>query len=154
MAFHSGTAVKEQNWVPMIRGMTSMTLPSSASKYSQPWALQVKATTMCDASRLVQTLTGAILASGGWVLSRGANDAGLVNMLFEFERLHCVDIYTVLVAVGLELSQLGHIRFTELCQCTKSQNEDCGAEIVSVDLEIHTFPAETMSLSRPVSDAA
>jgi hypothetical protein len=102
--------------------------------------MQMKAMSMDDPGRLIQTLTGAILASGGWVLSRGANDTGLISMLFEFERQHCVDIYTVLVAVGLELSQLAHLRFTELCQCTRSNPEDCGSEIVSVDLEIHTFP--------------
>jgi hypothetical protein len=134
--------------------MTSMTLPPSGYKIGQAWAMQMKATTMGDPPQLVQTLTSAILASGGWVLSRGANDAGMINMLFEFERMHCVDVYTVLIAVGLELSQLAHLRFTELCQCTRSQTEDCGTEIVSVDLEIHTFPAEMTLGPRAVSDAA
>jgi hypothetical protein len=108
-----------------------------------PWALQMKATSTGDPGRLIQTLTGAILASGGWVLSRGASDTGLISMLFEFERQQCVDVYTVLVAVGLELSQVAHIRFTELCQCTRNQAA-CGDEIVSVDLEIHTFASEPM----------
>jgi len=63
-------------------------------------------------------------------------------MLFEFERRSCVDIYTLLIAAGLELSRSGHIRFTELCQCTRSQPSDCGAEIASVDLDIQTLPAE------------
>ena len=79
---------------------------------SVPWAIQMKAISIEDPSRLVQTLTGAILGCGGWVLSRGANDTGLVNMLFEFERQSCVDIYSLLIAAGLELSQNGHIRFT------------------------------------------
>jgi hypothetical protein len=61
-------------------------------------------------------------------------------MLFEFERQACVDIYSVMIAAGLELSQSGHIRFTELCQCTRSHQQDCGTEIASVDLEIQTFP--------------
>ncbi len=98
---------------------------------------------MDEPGRLIQTLTGAILCSGGWVLSRGANDAGMINMLFEFERMHCIDIYTVLIAVGLDLSQLAHLRFTELCQCTRSHHEDCSGEIVSVDLEIYSFPSDT-----------
>jgi hypothetical protein len=62
----------------------------------------------------------------------------MVSMLFEFERQACLDIYSVLIAAGLELSQYGHIRFTELCQCTRSHPEECGAEIASVDLEIQT----------------
>jgi len=104
--------------------------------------MEMKAISIEEPSHLVQTLTGAILGCGGWVLSRGANDTGMVNMLFEFERRACVDVYSVLVAAGLELSQNGHIRLTELCRCTRSHQEECGAEIASVDLEIQTFPVE------------
>jgi hypothetical protein len=111
---------------------------------SIPWAMQMKALSIEEPSRLVQTLTGAILGCGGWVLSRGATDTGTVNMLFEFERQVCIDIYSVMIAAGLELSQSGHIRFTELCQCTRSNQQECGTEIASVDLEIQTFPIDLM----------
>src|SRR6202167_4427235 len=103
---------------------------------SIPWAMEMKAVSIEEPSRLVQSLTGAILGCGGWVLSRGTNDTGRVNMLFEFERHACVDIYTLLIAAGVELSQIGHFRLTELCQCTRSQPRDCVAEIASLDLEI------------------
>lgn len=109
-----------------------------------PWALQIKAIAVAEPSRLVQSLTGAILGCGGWVLSRGTSDSGTINLLFEFERQACVDIYSVLIAVGLELSQSGHIRFTELCQCTRNQSPNRGAEIASIELEIQTFPAEAV----------
>lgn len=107
-----------------------------------PWALEMKAISIEEPSRLVKTLTGAILGCGGWVLSRGASDSGTVSLLFEFERQACLDIYSVLIAAGLELNQSGHIRFTELCQCTRSLQEECGREIASVDLEVKTFPVE------------
>ena len=110
---------------------------------STSWAFEVKAVAVEEPSRLVQILTGAILGCGGWVLSRGANDTGLINMLFEFERRACVDVYSMLIAAGLELSQIGHVRFTELCQCTRNHPRNCGAEIASIDLEIQTFPVET-----------
>jgi hypothetical protein len=113
-----------------------------------PWAMEMRAVSAEDPSRLIQSLTGAILGCGGWVLSRGADDQGSVSMLFEFERQACVDIYSVLIASGLELSQSGHIRFTELCQCTRSQQRDCGAEIASIDLEIQTLPIEMASFMR------
>ena len=116
--------------------------PSTNLTVSILWAMQMKAISIEDPSRLVQTLTGAILGCGGWVLSRGANDAGTVSMLFEFERQACVDIYSVMIAAGLELSQNGHVRFTELCQCTRSHPQECGTEIASIDLEIQTFPFE------------
>jgi len=108
-----------------------------------PWAMEMRAVSMEEPGRLVQTLTGAILGCGGWILSRGANDTGTVTMLFEFERQACVDIYSVLIAAGLELSQTGHIRFTELCMCTRHQPQNCGAEIASVDLEVQTLPLAT-----------
>jgi hypothetical protein len=114
---------------------------------SIPWALQMKAISIEEPSRLVQTLTGAILGCGGWVLSRGANDTGTITMLFEFERQACVDIYSVMIASGLELSQSGHIRFTELCQCTCNQTQERGTEIASIDLEIQTFPVEMLHSS-------
>ena len=119
---------------------------------SVPWAMQMKAVSCQDPGRLVHTLTGAILGCGGWVLTRGANDSGTITMLFEFERQVCLEIYCVLIAAGLELSQNGHIRFTELCQCTRSQQRDCGTEIASVDLEVQTYPPEivgTLPCTRP-----
>jgi hypothetical protein len=109
---------------------------------SIPWAMQMKAVSTEEPARLVQCLTGAIHGCGGWVLSRGSNDTGMISMLFEFERQACVDIYSILIAAGLELSPNGHLRFTELCQCTRSQQRDCGAEIASVDLEVQTYPPE------------
>jgi len=118
-----------------------------------PWAMQMKAVSTEEPNRLVQTLTGGILGCGGWVLSRGANDTGTVSMLFEFERQACVDIYSVMIAAGLELSQNGHIRITELCQCTRSCVHDCATEIASIDLEIQTFPTE-MSFKGRIHDAA
>jgi len=109
---------------------------------SVPWAMQMKAVSNEDPCHLVQTLTGAILGCGGWVLGRGSDDTGIVSMLFEFERQACMEIYSLLVAAGLELSQSGHLRFTELCQCTRSNQMDCGSEIASIDLEVQTFPVE------------
>jgi hypothetical protein len=154
LASRSGTPIKPFSLTPMKAEMTSMTLPPAKSNFGSNWALQMKATTMDEPHRLISTLTGAILGSGGWVLSRGANDSGRINVLFEFERHSCVDIYTVLIAAGLELSQLAHVRFTELCQCTRSSIEDCGGEIVSVDLDIHSFPVEYNHQRQSTSEAA
>jgi hypothetical protein len=56
-----------------------------------------------EPGRVVKSLTGAILGCGGWVLSRSASDAGLIQILFEFERRSCLEIYSILIAAGLEL---------------------------------------------------
>jgi hypothetical protein len=117
---------------------------NAAQAMSIPWAMQMTAVSFEDPVRLVRTLTGAILGCGGWVLSRGADDAGTVNMLFEFERQACVDIYNVLIAAGHDLSQSGHILLTALCQCTPSHPKDCRTEIASIDLEIQALPVATV----------
>lgn len=88
----------------------------------------------------MKSVTGAVLACGGWVLGRSSSETGLIDILFEFERRSCLEIYSVLIAAGLELSQAAHLRFTELCQCTRLGDRTCGEEIVSVDLEVQTFP--------------
>jgi hypothetical protein len=102
------------------------------------WAIQMRAVSTVEPGRLVRTLTGAIVACGGWVLSRSASDKGTVRFLFEFERRACVEIYSILISAGLELSQSAHLRFTELCQCTSLGPRGCGSEIASIDLEIQT----------------
>lgn len=139
--FDSGTAVKVFSRRSDKWSMRINWAERGAERGSPiPWALEMKAISAEEPSRLVKTLTGGILGCGGWVLSRGASDTGMVNMLFEFERQACLDIYSVLIASGLELSHAGHVRFTELCQCTRSRRQECGAEIASVDLEIQTCP--------------
>lgn len=107
-----------------------------------PWAIEMKAVCAEEPGRLVRTLTGAILGCGGWVLSRGTTDSGTIHMVFEFERLACLEMYSVLMAAGVELSPMEHRRLTELCQCTRSRKQNCGGEIASVDLEIRTLEAE------------
>jgi hypothetical protein len=120
-----------------------MVKSDAAQGVSIPWATRLWAFAQSEPEILIKALTGGILGCGGWVLSRGVNDSGTVNLLFEFERQACVDIYCVLIAAGLELSQDAHLRFTELCQCTRSNRQACGTEISSVELEVQTFPANT-----------
>jgi len=112
--------------------------------------MQMRAVSVEEPGRLVRVLTGGILGCGGWVLSRGADDTGRVNLLFEFERQACLDIYTVLIAAGIELTRSGHTRLTELCQCTRLGPEACGGEIASVDLEIQTYPLDDPNLALPL----
>jgi hypothetical protein len=110
-----------------------------------PWAIHLQAIALEQPDRLIRILTGVVISSGGWVLSRASSDSGIISLLFEFERRACVDIYSGLVGAGLELSRTGHLRFTELCQCTRSRQSDCGTEIASIDLEIQTYPLEDAS---------
>jgi hypothetical protein len=105
-----------------------------------PWAIQMKGVSLEEPGRLVLALTEAILCCGGWVLTRSASDTGAVNLLFEFERRVCMEMYGGLVGAGIDLTQNGHVRFTELCQCILNDSSDRGAEVATIDLEVQTFP--------------
>ena len=110
-----------------------------------PWALEIQAVSSMEPSNLVRNLTGAILGCGGWVLTRSTTDSGRVSILFEFERAACVEIYTAVIACGIELSRNGHIRMTELCHCTRNHLSECGAQIASIELEIQISPLKITS---------
>ena len=98
----------------------------------------MKAVSHEEPARLVRTLTGAILGLGGWVLSRGCTDTGKITVLFEFERRACLDIYSMLVATGVELGASEHLRLTDLYRCTQGCIHAYGNEIASIELEIMT----------------
>ncbi len=118
-----------------------------------PWALEIQAVSSVEPSNLVRTLTGAILGCGGWVLTRSTTDSGRVTILFEFERAVCVEIYTAVIACGIELSRNGHIRMTDLCHCTRNHLSECGAQIASIELEIQTSPLKIAGSSAPGGSA-
>lgn len=104
--------------------------------------MHLKAVASEEPFRLLRLLTGGILGCGGWVLGRTVTDGGTVRLVFEFERRSCLDIYSVLIAAGAELSPVGHLRLTELCQCTRTRERSCEEEIASVEMEIQTYPLE------------
>jgi hypothetical protein len=122
-----------------------MTETEPQTPMSIPWAMHIQAVSAENPLRLVRTVTGAILGCGGWVLSRSATDAGKIRMVFEFERRACLDIYSVLMAAGVELSRSAHLRLTELCQCTRSRQPHCVDEIASVEMEISPVPGKMES---------
>lgn len=116
-----------------------------------PWVMDIKAVSTADPSCLVQMLTDTIISGGGWVLHRDAKNKGVIDMLIEFECQACLDIYSKLIEAGLELSEYGHRRLTELCKSTLSQISDRGAEIASVSLEIQTFSKDMTAFPQSLS---
>lgn len=107
--------------------------------YSEPdsWNLKLTALSADEPERLVRYLTGALLACGGWVLSRSTQGGEAADLDFEFARASCVEIYSVLVATGLELSRNSHLQLAELCQCTRNLIESHAFDIVRVDLVVY-----------------
>lgn len=101
------------------------------------WSLKLTALSADDPVRLIRYLSGALLSCGGWVLTRSTQGNEAAELDFEFARASCVEIYSILVATGLELSRQSHIQLADLCHCTKNLIESRAFEIVRVDLAVY-----------------
>lgn len=108
----------------------------------------LRATSAEGVQLLSRRLTCAILAEGGWVLSRMLCDGGLLEISFEFERRACIEMYTALVGAGVEMSADSHWRLAELCHCTRHLGPRIAKEPASVFM---TIQARHQRLSPPIS---
>ena len=106
------------------------------------WDLRLTASCADDPQRVLRFLTGAVLACGGWVLSRSLPGSDTVEMSFEFARAASLEVYSVLIATGLELSREAHISMTELCQCTKNLLATKAFDVARVRLLVIATPLE------------
>lgn len=100
------------------------------------WDLNLSALCADDAPRTVRFLTGAVLACGGNVLSRRFDPGDTAAIEFEFLRATCVEMYSLLIAAGLELTAQSHWIMSALCQCTRETLENTASDPVRVELTI------------------
>jgi hypothetical protein len=84
-----------------------------------------------DQSTVVPRLSGVIPDCGAWIRSRSYVEPGTARFVFEFPRDVCIEIYSALVSVGLQLTAASHNLLTELCRCTPNV----------FDLSSRTLPA-------------
>lgn len=116
------------------------------------WELSLTALSPEDISRTVRFLTGAVMACGGFVLSRRFDAGKTAAIEFEFVRATCVEMYSVLIAAGLELTAQSHLIMATLCQCTRETLEATAGDPVRVDLTI--YKAGTVLRCEPGGSAA
>ena len=103
----------------------------------QEWSLRLTAISADEPERLVRFLTGALLACGGWVLTRTTQQSHSAELDFEFARASCVEIYAVLLAAGLELSRHSHLQLADLCHCTRNLIHTRAFDIARADLVVY-----------------
>lgn len=134
------------------------------SESSSENVLYLSALIADDQSTVVPRLAVNIPDCGGWIRSRSYFDRGTARFVFEFPRDICVEIYSVLVSAGLQLTADSHALLTELCRCTPhlfgpslrdlpAEDEAsldaatryiCSLEIVKVQLQIWTVKGEEL----------
>ncbi len=103
----------------------------------EDWNLMLIATSDRAPKHVLDQLSGAVVACGGWVLTLGAVSERCADIDFEFPRAYCAEIYGLLVGVGMELSQEAHHQITALCHCTQHVNEDTQSMAARVNLTVY-----------------
>ena len=116
---------------------------SHHGELEQGWNLSLQALCSEDAPRTIRFLSGAVMACGGAVLSRRFDAGDTAALEFEFLRATCVEMYSVLIASGLELTAQSHLSLATLCQCTRETLESTAADPVHVDLTIRKAAAQS-----------
>jgi len=87
-----------------------------------------------DQSTVVPRLSGLIPDCGAWIRSRSYVEPGTARFVFEFPRDICVEIYSALVSVGLQLTPASHALLTELCRCTPHVFDLSSRQLPAVDV--------------------
>ncbi len=88
-----------------------------------------------DQSLVVPRLSGLLPDCGAWIRSRSYVEPGTARLVFEFPRDICVEIYSALVSVGLQLSPTSHMLLTELCRCTPHVFDTAARQLPAIDGE-------------------
>jgi len=82
-----------------------------------PETLDLRGYSYIDRQGLLPNLTTAFTQCGGWVLERKTTSATTIEFRIEIQLRSIVELYSSLVAAGVELTRNTHSLLTDLCTC-------------------------------------
>jgi hypothetical protein len=100
-------------------------------------SLDIQGFSYAERYGLLPTLTSAFADCGGWILDRKTLSPTTMEFRIEIQLRAVVDLYSSILASGLELTRGGHLGLTHLCTCRKNlaTPADLG-QIVAIRIEI------------------
>jgi hypothetical protein len=105
-----------------------------------------------DRHGLLPTLTSAFADCGGWILDRKNLSPSAMEFRIEIQLRAVVDLYSSILASGLELTRSAHLGLAHLCTCRKNLSTlgDLG-QVVTIRIEISFLEDATLQsvLARP-----
>lgn len=107
--------------------------------------LTLRAFSVDDQRDLLQSLSLLLVTSGGWLLKHRRPSQGILQVIFEFQRSAAVDIYVMLVSLGLELTANSHKALTGFCQRTVDLPAAQTMLVAVCELEIRDLADEASS---------
>ncbi|WP_124848515.1 hypothetical protein [Acidipila sp. EB88] len=102
-------------------------------------------------------MSNALAALGAFVLRQGAVSEHCAEIDFEFPRVHAMDVYCLLVANGIELSQEAHQQLADLCHCTQELGGEAEGTLVRINVSVYARAEGESFLGAPagkLSEAA
>jgi hypothetical protein len=101
---------------------------------------------------ILPTLTSAFADCGSWILERRTLSPSTMEFRLEIQLRAVVDLYSSILASGLELTRAGHLGLTHLCTCRKNLRTaaDLG-QVVAIRIEISFLEDATLQsvLAKP-----
>ena len=98
------------------------------------------------------TLASAFAECGGWILDRKTLSPSTMEFRIEIQLRAVIDLYSSIIASGLELTRSGHLGLTHLCIWRKNlaTPTDLG-QIVTIRIEISFLEDATLQsvLTKP-----
>jgi hypothetical protein len=107
-----------------------------------PDTLDLRGYSYLDRQGLLPTLVTAFTQCGGWVLERKTTSATTIEFRLEIQLRSIVELYSSLVAAGVELTRNTHALLTDLCTCRHNLSRDSGirnhhpGQILTIRLEL------------------
>ena len=94
---------------------------------------------------LLPILTSAFADCGGWIADRKTLSPSTMEFRVEIQLRAVVDLYTSIIASGLELTRSGHLGLTHLCTCRKNLSTPTDlSQIVTIRIEISFLEDATL----------
>ena len=94
---------------------------------------------------LLPILTSAFADCGGWIADRKTLSPSTMEFRVEIQLRAVVDLYTSIIASGLELTRSGHLGLTHICTCRKNLSTPTDlSQIVTIRIEISFLEDATL----------
>lgn len=108
-------------------------------------SLDIKGFSFEERHGLLPGLTSAFADCGGWILDRKTLSPTTMEFRLEIQLRVAVDLYSSILASGLELTRAGHLGLTHLSTCRKNlaAPSDLG-QVVTIRLEISFIEDATL----------
>ena len=91
------------------------------------------------------TITSAFADCRGWILDRKTLSPSTMEFRVEIQLRAVVELYSSIIASGLELTRSGHLGLTHLCTCRKNFSTPTDlSQIVTIRIEISFLEDATL----------